>query len=122
MNVVTKFSFATKTGMAPHNPGKVNQDAYLTCPHMLGLRHCHFFSVCDGHGQYGKEVSNLLKHRLPFILENQLKAVLMAQQENYPDKQLVFNAFRESFALSNKEVYSILSDVRFRYIYIITLR
>jgi serine/threonine protein phosphatase PrpC len=43
---------------------------------MMGLRHCHFFSVCDGHGQYGKEVSGLLKHRLPFILESQLKIEL----------------------------------------------
>ena len=23
-NVITKFSFATKTGIAPHNPAKVN--------------------------------------------------------------------------------------------------
>jgi hypothetical protein len=65
-NVVTKFSFATKGGIAAHNPYKVNQDAYLTNPHMLNLRHCHFFSVCDGHGHNGQEVSGLLKHRLPF--------------------------------------------------------
>lgn len=65
-NVVTKFSFATKGGIAAHNPYKVNQDAYLTNPHMLNLRHCHFFSVCDGHGHNGQDVSGLLKHRLPF--------------------------------------------------------
>jgi len=65
-NVVTKFSFATKGGIAAHNPYKVNQDAYLTNPHMLNLRHCHFFSVCDGHGHNGQEVSGLMKHRLPF--------------------------------------------------------
>ena len=65
-NVVTKFSFATKGGVAAHNPYKVNQDAYLTNPHMLNLRHSHFFSVCDGHGHNGQEVSGLLKHRLPF--------------------------------------------------------
>ena len=52
-NVVTKFSFATKGGIAAHNPYKVNQDAYLTNPHMLNLRHSHFFSVCDGHGHNG---------------------------------------------------------------------
>ena len=52
-NVVTKFSFATKGGIAAHNPYKVNQDAYLTNPNLLNLRHCHFFSVCDGHGHYG---------------------------------------------------------------------
>ena len=71
-NVVTKFSFATKGGIAPHNPYKVNQDAYLTNPNLLNLRHCHFFSVCDGHGHYGQEVSGLLKHRLPFNIESGL--------------------------------------------------
>lgn len=39
----------------------------------MGLKHCHFFSVCDGHGQNGREVSGLLKHRLPFHVENQMK-------------------------------------------------
>jgi hypothetical protein len=71
-NVVTKFSFATKGGIAPHNPYKVNQDAYLTNANLLNLRHCHFFSVCDGHGHYGQEVSGLLKHRLPFNIEHGL--------------------------------------------------
>ena len=68
-NVVTKFSFATKGGIAAHNPYKTNQDAYITQPHILGLKHCHFFSVCDGHGKNGREVSGLLKHRLPYHVE-----------------------------------------------------
>jgi serine/threonine protein phosphatase PrpC len=57
----------------------------------MGLRHCHFFAVCDGHGQFGREVSGMLKHRLPFILENQLKADLQNYDlNNYPDKEVVF--------------------------------
>lgn len=32
-NCVTKFAFATKTGMAPSNPNKVNQDNWITVPH-----------------------------------------------------------------------------------------
>ena len=60
-NVITKFSFATKGGIAASNPYKLNQDAYLTNPHILGLRHCHFFAVCDGHGTNGREVSNFMK-------------------------------------------------------------
>ena len=85
-NVVTKFSFATKGGIAAHNPYKVNQDAYLTNPHMLNLRHCHFFSVCDGHGHNGQEVSGLLKHRLPFQIEKHLKEGLAQHSmQQYPD-------------------------------------
>ena len=33
---------------------------------------------------------------------------------NYPDKEVVFACLKESFAMSNKEVCTILNDVRFR--------
>ena len=72
-NVITKFSFATKAGISPNNPHKKNQDAFITNPHILSLRYCHFFSVCDGHGHNGHDVSGLLKHRLPYNIEAQLK-------------------------------------------------
>ena len=90
-NVVTKFSFATKGGIAAHNPYKTNQDAYITSPHIMGLKHCHFFSVCDGHGQNGREVSGLLKHRLPFHVENQMKKNLGHHDftKEYPDSSVV---------------------------------
>lgn len=115
VNVITKFSFATKTGIAPHNPAKVNQDAYITSPHMMGLKHCHFFSICDGHGQYGRDVSSLLKHRLPFILENQMKLELSSHDLNqYPLKHSIYKSMKDSFSMSNKEVCTLLQDVRFR--------
>jgi len=84
--MVTKFSFATKGGIAAHNPYKVNQDAYITSPHMLGLRHSHFFSVCDGHGSNGREVSSLLKHRLPHNVEVMMKKHLAGHNlDTYPN-------------------------------------
>ena len=45
------------------------------------MKFCHFFSVCDGHGQYGKEVSSFLKARLVKYLEEEIKYVLMKYQE-----------------------------------------
>ena len=60
-NCVTKFAFATKTGISPSNPHKTNQDAWITVPHFCGLKYCHFFAVADGHGQYGREVSSYMK-------------------------------------------------------------
>ena len=84
-NIITKFSFATKGGISAHNPYKVNQDAYITNPHIMGLRHCHFFSVCDGHGSNGREVSSFLKHRLPLLIENDLQNQLEGHDvQNYP--------------------------------------
>ncbi len=115
-NVVTKFSFATKGGIAAHNPYKTNQDAYITSPHIMGLKHCHFFSVCDGHGQNGREVSGLLKHRLPFHVENQMKKNLGSHDfsKEYPSSALVYQSLQEAFHLSQEEVCNMMHDTRYR--------
>ena len=72
-NCVTKFSFATKTGFSPKNPNKINQDSYLVLPHLGEYRRTHFFSVCDGHGVFGKEVSEFVKTQLGFYVEQSIK-------------------------------------------------
>jgi len=75
----------------------------------MGLKHCHFFSVCDGHGTFGKEVSGLLKHRLPFIYENNLKVSLADHDfSEYPSSPVIYDTVTTSFAQMNKEVYDIL--------------
>ena len=92
----------------------MNQDAYLTNPHMLNLRHCHFFSVCDGHGHNGQDVSGLLKHRLPFQIEKHLKEALSNFGLNeYPNAEIFDKALTAAFADANNEVYKMVSDVRF---------
>lgn len=114
--MVTKFSFATKGGIAAHNPYKTNQDSYITSPHIMGLKHCHFFSVCDGHGQNGREVSGLLKHRLPFHVENQMKQHVGSHDfsKDYPPTQKVFDALNEAFQISQEEVKGMQQDTRYR--------
>jgi len=52
------------------NPYKQNQDAFITSPHILQLKHCHFFSVCDGHGLLGHDVSGLLNIGCLSMLSN----------------------------------------------------
>jgi serine/threonine protein phosphatase PrpC len=79
---------------------------------MLQLRHCHFFSVCDGHGHNGQDVSGLLKHRLPFNIETGLKAALQGET-GYPKKEIMEQVFLKAFEQSNKQVCSMVSDVRF---------
>lgn len=60
-------------------------------------------------------MSGLLKHRLPFILENQLKEDLKDHDFNsYPDKSRIFESVKNAFATTNKEVCTMLPDVRFR--------
>jgi hypothetical protein len=68
-NAVTKFAFATKTGLSPSNPNKVNQDSWITVPHFCGLKYAHSSSVADGHGRNGEKVSGNLKVKLPQHLD-----------------------------------------------------
>jgi hypothetical protein len=74
INIVTKFAFATRVGYIPNNPYKQNQDAYILSPNIMKLPAFHFFGVCDGHGQNGKDVSGYVKQRLPVLLESNLKS------------------------------------------------
>ena len=85
-NIITKFAFATRVGYIPNNHYKVNQDAYILNPNMLKLPAFHFFGVCDGHGQNGKEVSGYVKQRLPVLIESNIK-------ETGDDKKSLNDAF-----------------------------
>jgi serine/threonine protein phosphatase PrpC len=95
--MITKFSFATKGGISAHNPHKKNQDAYITNPHLMQLRHCHFFSVCDGHGHNGQDVSGLLKTRLPYNIETRMKAKLTGTT-GYPETNFMTTMLEEAFS------------------------
>ena len=68
-NCVRKFAFATRVGYHPHNPNKVNQDQYILAPNIQGLPAAHLFGICDGHGQYGREVSSYVKVNLAAQIE-----------------------------------------------------
>lgn len=60
-----RFSYRTKKGSVPSNPGKVNQDAYVINPNILNKTYQHFFAICDGHGPLGHHVSGFIKNNLP---------------------------------------------------------
>jgi hypothetical protein len=68
-NCVRKFAFATRVGYHPHNPNKVNQDQYVLAPNVQGLPSLHLFGICDGHGQFGREVSSYVKIALASQIE-----------------------------------------------------
>jgi serine/threonine protein phosphatase PrpC len=82
----------------------------------MGLKHCHFFSVCDGHGQNGREVSGLLKHRLPFHVENEMKRNLGNHDftKEYPDPALIYQSLKTAFGSSQEEVVNMTLDTRYR--------
>jgi len=90
-------------------------------PHFLGLKYCHFFSVCDGHGQYGREVSTFLKNKLPLYLENEMKIVFQTYEEKLRKEQKnellntdeICIAFNNAFLDSNEELFNSKLDIRF---------
>ena len=65
-----RFSYRTKKGSVPSNPGKVNQDAHILFPNMNNKTWQHFFGVCDGHGPLGHFVSAYIKNTLPQVVKS----------------------------------------------------
>ncbi len=44
-------------------------------PHLAEYRRTHFFAVCDGHGMFGKEVSEYIKTSLSTQVEKEIKNI-----------------------------------------------
>jgi serine/threonine protein phosphatase PrpC len=72
-NAVARCAFKTRTGTVRGKPKKQNQDSYIIIPVFGGHKGQYLFSVCDGHGQKGHEVSSLVKEVLPGLIEARVK-------------------------------------------------
>ena len=71
-SIIAKFAHRSEVGFIPGNPMKVNQDVYIEREDLLP--DTHLFSVCDGHGCYGHDVSGFLRVQLPITLERELRS------------------------------------------------
>jgi serine/threonine protein phosphatase PrpC len=89
---VEQYAHRTKKGYIPGNPHKVNQDSLIAQVGFAGHSDMSLFSVCDGHGTYGHDVSRFVKEFLPELLARDsnlstspssslTKATLMCHQE-----------------------------------------
>ena len=56
-------------GYNPSKPSKENQDTVIV--HPLLDKDTSLFGICDGHGLYGKEISNFIGQYLPTYIQNQ---------------------------------------------------
>lgn len=90
-------------------------------PHFAQLKYAHFFSVCDGHGQYGEKVSAFLKQRLPLYLEQEIKFMLSQYEDDMKQKKTeeqlntdeICIAFNNAFLNCNDELFSGAVDIKF---------
>ena len=70
----------SKTGMSPDNPKKVNQDSFFHIESFANIPGCYLFGICDGHGQFGKEISSFIANRLPIIIMNSQNLLINPKQ------------------------------------------
>mmetsp|Transcript_14594 Transcript_14594/g.29370 ORF Transcript_14594/g.29370 Transcript_14594/m.29370 type:complete len:398 (+) Transcript_14594:278-1471(+) len=63
--IVESYAAKSKVGLVPMNPNKVNQDSHFELEAFAGDPSQYFFCVMDGHGLQGKEVSDMIRRRLP---------------------------------------------------------
>lgn len=75
-----KFVAISKKGYVPYNKNKVNQDSYF-CNYSIDDNNCRLFGVCDGHGEYGHHVSQLVAKKLP-------KYIKQCQYQKEPEKAI----------------------------------
>jgi serine/threonine protein phosphatase PrpC len=86
----------------------VNQDSFLAVPHLAEYRRTHFFAVCDGHGLFGKEVSEFIRASLSTQVEKEIKNIFdqAKSQQRVVDSNEVKDALAKSFETTNKGLYS----------------
>jgi len=104
-NVITKYAFATRQGYIPNNAAKQNQDSFILVPNMNSCNFRHFFGVCDGHGQYGREASSFIKLRLPQLVAKNVQDVLGPTSERTSPSEAEYKAlFHQAFVQCNEEL------------------
>lgn len=93
------FKEFTKTGYNGTETKKNNQDISIIYPNFNNQKDSYFFSVCDGHGIVGHEVSRYIKTYLPVNLENELKLKNLTMFSS--DNKAINKSFEDMFNLTN---------------------
>ena len=96
---IYKIEFISKAGEMIFGKRKINQDNYFC--HDL-MNNYKFIGVCDGHGEYGHNVSEFIKNTLPIELNNRLKQILTFKnilssfsENDVKDKNLEYKQLKE---------------------------
>lgn len=77
-------------------PKKFNQDSYIITPVFGGFKGQYLFSVCDGHGLKGHEVSGFVKENLPNSIAARLKVLgVELEAVDYQVRQYLNEAIQE---------------------------
>ena len=61
-NIVTSFSCVSKAGKQ-NGTHKTNQDCYILSRSLNEVKFQNLFAVCDGHGDNGRQISNVIREK-----------------------------------------------------------
>ena len=59
-NILLSFASKSRAGLNEYQKPKINQDIIIEKKNFNNLSYIHLFGVCDGHGQFGHDVSAYL--------------------------------------------------------------
>ena len=103
----------SEKGYEPENIKKINQDNYIIIKNFLSPKNT-LIMVCDGHGNFGYEVSLYITKSLPNKLSNNLLSYIQNNEniENipYPEKK---NIFQKTFKQLNNKLTLSSIDTKF---------
>lgn len=101
----------TQTGHNGVETKKNNQDIAIIYPNFNGINDNYFFSVCDGHGVLGHEVSRYLKSTLPVNLESELKKKKLNVFSG--EQKLVYKVVEDMFNFTNNNLNATSIETEF---------
>lgn len=90
-NYVISCTYKSRTGERDGKTKINNQDSYIIRPFLQGTKGQYLFSICDGHGNYGHEVSKFIKDKLPGLVEANIPL-------SYPDIEQIRYALQVSIS------------------------
>lgn len=84
-------------------------------PHLGEYRRTHFFAVCDGHGVFGREVSDFIKQHLAHSVEAGIKNMfdMAKQQQRVVDSTEVKEQLNRSFGTVSDSLLKSGMNLRF---------
>jgi serine/threonine protein phosphatase PrpC len=71
-NNVLRVAYKSRVGSVCGKPKLNNQDSFIIKASLQNIRGHYLFSILDGHGSYGHQVSQFIRDKYPSLLEDHL--------------------------------------------------
>ena len=104
-NLITAIGIRTRTGMMHGRRKKFNQDTYQVIHNCAGVRGQCLFSVFDGHGMYGHEVSAFLRKMIPGTVGNALQRATKSNGCAVDEERAMKTGLYEGFLMTADEIF-----------------